>query len=71
MAAKFVLKKGSTGKFRFNLVATNGQVIPPARPTRVRLQRIGWGRDRTRALGRATGPRSHPKAARRRLPRTP
>jgi uncharacterized protein YegP (UPF0339 family) len=27
MAAKFVLKKGSTGKFRFSLVATNGQVI--------------------------------------------
>jgi uncharacterized protein YegP (UPF0339 family) len=27
MAAKFVLKKGSTGKFRFNLVTTNGQVI--------------------------------------------
>jgi uncharacterized protein YegP (UPF0339 family) len=27
MAAKFVLRKGSTGKFRFNLVATNGQVI--------------------------------------------
>ena len=27
MAAKFVLKKGSTGKFHFNLVATNGQVI--------------------------------------------
>jgi uncharacterized protein YegP (UPF0339 family) len=27
MAAKFVLKKGSTGKSRFNLVATNGQVI--------------------------------------------
>ena len=26
MAAKFVLKKGSTGKFRFNLVATNGHV---------------------------------------------
>ena len=26
-AGKFVLKKGSTGKFRFNLVATNGQVI--------------------------------------------
>jgi uncharacterized protein YegP (UPF0339 family) len=30
MAAKFVLKKGSTGKFRFNLVATNGQVIAPS-----------------------------------------
>jgi uncharacterized protein YegP (UPF0339 family) len=27
MAAKFVLTKGSTGKFRFNLVAANGQVI--------------------------------------------
>lgn len=27
MASKFVLKKGSTGKFHFNLVATNGQVI--------------------------------------------
>ena len=27
MAAKFVLKKGSTSRFRFNLVATNGQVI--------------------------------------------
>jgi uncharacterized protein YegP (UPF0339 family) len=26
-AAKVVLKKGSTGKFRFNLVAPNGQVI--------------------------------------------
>lgn len=27
MAAKFVLKKGSSGKFHFNLLATNGQVI--------------------------------------------
>lgn len=27
MPAKYVLKKGTTGKFRFNLVATNGQVI--------------------------------------------
>jgi uncharacterized protein YegP (UPF0339 family) len=27
MAAKFVLKKGPTGKYRFNLVATNGQII--------------------------------------------
>jgi uncharacterized protein YegP (UPF0339 family) len=27
VAAKFVLKTGSTGKFHFNLVATNGQVI--------------------------------------------
>ena len=27
MAARFVLLQGSTGKFRFNLVASNGQVI--------------------------------------------
>jgi uncharacterized protein len=27
VAAKFVLKQGSTGKYHFNLVATNGQVI--------------------------------------------
>ena len=27
MPGKFVVKKGSTGKFRFNLVATNGQVV--------------------------------------------
>ena len=27
VAAKFVLKKGSTGNYQFNLVATNGQVI--------------------------------------------
>ena len=27
MAGKFVLRKGSTGKYHFNLVASNGQVI--------------------------------------------
>jgi uncharacterized protein YegP (UPF0339 family) len=27
VAAKFVIKQGSTGKYRFNLVAPNGQVI--------------------------------------------
>jgi len=27
MAGKFVLKKGSTGKFHFNLLAGNGEVI--------------------------------------------
>ena len=27
MPAKFVVKKGATGKFRFNLLSTNGQVI--------------------------------------------
>ncbi|MEO7517949.1 MAG: DUF1508 domain-containing protein, partial [Acidimicrobiales bacterium] len=27
MPAKFQLKKGTTGKFRFVLLATNGQVV--------------------------------------------
>jgi uncharacterized protein len=27
VAGKFVLKKGSSGKFHFNLLAANGQVI--------------------------------------------
>ena len=27
MPGKFVIKKGSTGKFRFNLHSTNGQVV--------------------------------------------
>ena len=27
MAGKFVLTKGSTGKYHFNLVASNGQVV--------------------------------------------
>ncbi len=27
MGTTFVVKKGSTGKFRFNLVATNGEII--------------------------------------------
>ena len=27
MPGKFVIKKGTTGKFRFSLVSTNGQVV--------------------------------------------
>lgn len=27
MPGKFVVKKGPTGKFRFNLVSTNGQIV--------------------------------------------
>lgn len=27
MPGKFVLKRGTTGKFRFNLLSTNGKVI--------------------------------------------
>lgn len=27
MPGKFIVKKGSTGKFRFSLVSTNGQIV--------------------------------------------
>lgn len=27
MPGKFIIKKGTTGKFRFNLLSTNGQVV--------------------------------------------
>ncbi len=27
MAGKFVVKKGTTGKFRFNLLSSNGQIV--------------------------------------------
>jgi uncharacterized protein YegP (UPF0339 family) len=30
--AKFVVRKGSTGKFRFNLMGTNGKVIATSEP---------------------------------------
>jgi uncharacterized protein len=36
MVAKFVLKKGSTGKYRFNLVATNGQIIATSEAMRAK-----------------------------------
>jgi uncharacterized protein YegP (UPF0339 family) len=36
MAAKFVLKKGSTGKYRFNLVATSGQIIATSEAMRAK-----------------------------------
>ena len=30
MPGKFVVKKGPTGKFRFTLLSTNGQVVAPS-----------------------------------------
>ena len=32
MPGKFVVKKGTTGKFRFALVSTNGQVVATSEP---------------------------------------
>ena len=39
MAGKFVLEKGSTGKFHFNLQAANGQVIATSEPITARNPR--------------------------------
>lgn len=32
MPGKFIVKKGPTGKFRFSLVSTNGQVVVSSQP---------------------------------------
>ena len=42
MPAKFVLKKGSTGKFRFNLVAANGQVVASSEAYESRAAAMRW-----------------------------
>ncbi len=41
MAGKFVVKKGSTGKFRFNLVSTNGQVVATSEAYGTRASAMG------------------------------
>ena len=41
MAGKFVVKKGSTGKFRFNLVSTNGQVVATSEAYDTRASAMG------------------------------
>ena len=58
MAGKFVLKKGSTGKFHFNLVAGNGQVIATSEAYESKasaLNGIKLGADE-RAVGRDRRP---------------
>jgi len=55
---EFVLKKGSTGKFHFNLVAGNGQVIATSEAYESKAfsaERDQVGSDQ-RALGRDRGP---------------
>ena len=37
--AKFVVRKGTTGKFRFNLIGTNGKIIANERA--LQLQSVG------------------------------
>ena len=41
MPGKFVVKKGATGKFRFNLLSTNGQVVATSEAYNAKASAIG------------------------------
>jgi uncharacterized protein YegP (UPF0339 family) len=41
LPAKFVIKKGPTGKFRFNLLASNGQVVATSEPYNSKASAMG------------------------------
>ena len=40
-AAKFVVKKGTTGKFRFSLVSTNGQIVATSEAYNTKASAMG------------------------------
>jgi hypothetical protein len=50
-----MLKKGSTGEFRFNLVATNGQVIAYQRELQEQGQRDQWQATHGQSLNAVLG----------------
>ncbi len=41
MPGKFVVKKGTTGKFRFNLLSTNGQVVASSEAYNTKASAMG------------------------------
>jgi uncharacterized protein YegP (UPF0339 family) len=41
MPGKFVVKKGSTGKFRFNLLSTNGQIVATSEAYNTKASAMG------------------------------
>jgi len=41
MPGKFVIKKGTTGKFRFNLLSTNGQVVASSEAYNTKAAAVG------------------------------
>jgi uncharacterized protein YegP (UPF0339 family) len=62
--AQFVLKKGTTGKFRFNLVATNGQVIATSEAYETRAKALaGIESVRKNAPNAAVNDQTAPAAA--------
>lgn len=60
MASKFVLKKGITGKYHFNLVAANGQVIATSEAYDSRASALNGVESRRPA--KAPGPSALPPA---------
>ena len=65
MAGKFVLKKGSSGKYHFNLVAGNGQVIATSeayerKAVRAERDRVGQEQRSRRGGRRPDRTSNHP-----------
>lgn len=53
MPAKFVVKKGSTGKFRFSLLSTNGQVVATSESYNSKASAMGGVRSVQKFAGSA------------------
>lgn len=53
MPGKFVVKKGSTGKFRFNLLSTNGQVVATSEAYNSKASALGGVRSVKKLAGDA------------------
>ena len=54
MPGKFVLKKGTTGKFRFNLLSTNGQVVATSEAYNSKASAMGGVRSGQKLAADAT-----------------
>ncbi len=53
MPGKFVIKKGPTGKFRFNLLSTNGQVVATSETYNSKASAMGGVRSVKKLAGDA------------------
>ena len=53
MPGKFVVKKGSTGKFRFSLLSTNGQVVATSEAYNSKASAMGGIRSVKNLVGTA------------------
>jgi uncharacterized protein YegP (UPF0339 family) len=54
LPGKFVVKKGTTGKFRFNLLSTNGQVVATSEAYNAKASAMGGIRAVKSLAGDAT-----------------